>query len=50
MDDAGTQVDGSSRIGSQFIVNNLSLGGNGNIRLDYVPQKLARTRVITLVE
>ena len=50
VDDAGTQVDGSSRIGSQFIVNNLSLGGNGNIRLDYVPQKLARTRVITLVE
>ena len=50
LDETSTKVDGTSRIGSQYIVNNLSLSGNGNIRLDYVPQKLARTRVITLVE
>jgi hypothetical protein len=50
IDSTGAKIDGSSRIGSQFIVNNLSLGGNGNVRLDYVNEYVARTRIITLVE
>jgi hypothetical protein len=50
VDDNGSTVNGASRIGSQFIVRNLSLGGNGNIRINYHGPDVARTRVITLVE
>jgi len=50
VDDSGALVSGGSRIGSQFIVNDLSLGGNGNVTLAYNQDKVARTRVITLVE
>ena len=49
-DDAGNKVSGASRIGSQYISKNLSLGGNGNVRLAYTANKVAHTRVITLVE
>jgi hypothetical protein len=50
VDDSGALVSGQSRIGSQYIVNDLSLGGNGNISLAYNQNLVARTRVITLVE
>ena len=46
----GNQVSGSSRIGSQYVVNDLSLGGNGNININYSGPKEARTRIIALVE
>jgi hypothetical protein len=39
-----------SNIGSQYISLDLALAGNGNIAISYVPQHLARTRIITLVE
>ncbi len=50
VDDSGNTVTGSSLIGSQYVVNNLSLGGNGNVRLNYTAGKVARTRILTLVE
>lgn len=50
VDGSGTQINGTTQIGSQFVSKNLSLGGNGNVRLDYVENQVARTRVITLVE
>jgi hypothetical protein len=46
----GNKVEGATRIGSQYISRNLSLGGNGNVFLHYTEQHTARTRVITLVE
>jgi hypothetical protein len=49
-DDQGNPINGASRIGSQFVTNNLSLGGNGNISIKYVGPKVARTRILTLVE
>jgi hypothetical protein len=49
-DDNGNRVDGASRIGSQFISKNLSLGGNGNISIIYNGPDVAKTRIITLVE
>jgi hypothetical protein len=49
-DDNGNRVDGSSRIGSQYISKNLSLGGNGNISITYKGPDVARTRIIALVE
>jgi hypothetical protein len=50
LDSNGNPVSGSSRIGSQYISNNLSLGGNGNVSIKYQGPDLARTRIITLVE
>jgi hypothetical protein len=50
VDDQGNLVQGGSRIGSQYIVNNLSLGGNGNISIKYAGPDVARTRIIALVE
>ncbi len=50
VDGAGAKIDGSSRIASQYISKNLALGGNGNVRLNYTDQNVARTRIITLVE
>lgn len=50
VDATGAEVQGTAQMGSQYVSKNLSLGGNGNVRLDYVEAKVARTRVITLVE
>jgi hypothetical protein len=44
-----TIIQGSA-IGSQYISNNLSLGGNGNINILYKGGLLARTRILTIVE
>ena len=49
-DTNGNVVQGGSKIGSQYISNNLSLGGNGNISIKYAGPDVARTRIITLVE
>jgi hypothetical protein len=40
----------SPTIGSQYITQDLSLGGNGNIHIAYNGPMQARTRIITLVE
>lgn len=50
LDEQGAKIYGASRIGSQFISKNLSLGGNGNIFIRYFGPEVARTRIITLVE
>jgi Putative Flp pilus-assembly TadE/G-like len=50
LDARGNWVPGPSQIGSQYISNNLSLGGNGNITIYYNGPDKARTRIITLVE
>ncbi len=39
-----------SNIGSQYVTNDLSLAGNGNIYIGWAGNKVARTRIITLVE
>jgi hypothetical protein len=46
----GLRVDGGSKIGSQYISDDLAIGGNGNINIKYAGPDLARTRIITLVE
>jgi hypothetical protein len=50
VDDNGNTVTGASRIGSQYISLDLSLGGNGNINIHYAGPVTAKTRVIALVE
>ncbi len=50
IDDNGNQVWGASRIGSQYISLDLSLGGNGNINIHYMGPNAAKTRIIALVE
>jgi hypothetical protein len=50
LDSNGLPVLGTTLMGSQYVSKNLSLGGNGNVRLDYLESLVARTRVITLVE
>lgn len=47
--DNGTMIQ-ASQIGSQFIVKDLSLGGNGNVAINYKSTDVARTRIIQLVE
>ncbi|HBI41379.1 MAG TPA: hypothetical protein DDY78_00795 [Planctomycetales bacterium] len=51
-DAAGNFVPAGSSpvIGSQYVSQDLSLGGNGNIHIAYNGPKQARTRIITLVE
>jgi hypothetical protein len=51
-DAAGNYVSAGSSpaIGSQYVTQDLSLGGNGNIKIAYNGPKQARTRIITLVE
>jgi hypothetical protein len=49
-DSSGTQINGASRIGSQYISQDLALGGNGNININYQGPQEAKTRIITLVE
>ena len=41
---------GTSEIGSQYVSNQLAIGGNGNIKINYSGPFIARTRIITLVE
>jgi carbon monoxide dehydrogenase subunit G len=50
VDANNNQVWGSSQIGSQYISQDLGLGGNGNIHINYTGPKAARTRIIALVE
>ena len=46
-----TVAAGSSpAIGSQYVVQDLSLGGNGNISIKYSGPNQARTRILCLVE
>lgn len=47
---SGQVVSGSSQVGSQYISQDLALGGNGNIMINYTGPYKARTRIITLVE
>ena len=46
----GNKISGGSQIASQYVTKDLALGGNGNVRLDYTYNSVARTRIITLVE
>jgi Putative Flp pilus-assembly TadE/G-like len=46
----GTTTSGIPTIGSQYVSQDLSLGGNGNIHIAYNAGKQARTRILTLVE
>ncbi len=41
---------GVNNLGSQYISRELSLGGNGDINIDWAPDKVARKRSIFLVE
>jgi hypothetical protein len=41
---------GSSMIGSQYISLDLTITGNGNVGIQYNPNDVAPTRVLTLVE
>jgi hypothetical protein len=50
IDSNGNKVQGSSKIGSQYISKNLSLSGNGNISIKSAGPDVARTRIIALVE
>ncbi len=51
-DGAGNLVPAGSSpsIGSQYVTQDLSLDGNGNIHIAYNGPKQARTRILTLVE
>jgi hypothetical protein len=49
IDANGNKVEGS-RIATQYVSRNLSLGGNGNIHMNYTEQGTAKTRIIALVE
>jgi hypothetical protein len=40
----------SSTIGSQYVTQDLTITGNGNVMLSWQPAQIARTRIITLVE
>jgi Flp pilus assembly protein TadG len=50
IDDTGTKVIDSSRIGSQYISKDLELGGNGNINIKYTGPMAANIRILELVE
>lgn len=50
VDDAGNTIAGSSRIGSQYVTKDLSIGGNGNVTIRYSGPKAANVRILTLVE
>lgn len=47
--DDGLTYQGSL-IGSQYISLDLTMTGNGNIKINYVGPQVARTRIVTLVE
>jgi hypothetical protein len=40
----------ASNIGSQYVTNDLSITGNGNVNIVYNGPQVAKTRIITLVE
>jgi hypothetical protein len=51
--DATLKVTGNggvSNIGSQYVSNDLALAGNGNVNIVYQGPKVARVRILTLVE
>jgi hypothetical protein len=51
--DATLKIAGNgaaSNIGSQYVSNDLSITGNGNVGIVYQGPKVARTRILTLVE
>ena len=51
--DATLKVSGngaSSMIGSQYVSLDLTIAGNGNVRLNYNPNQVAPFRILTLVE
>jgi hypothetical protein len=51
--DALLQVTGNgavSNIGSQYVTLDLSIAGNGNVYINWAGNRVARTRIITLVE
>jgi hypothetical protein len=51
--DATLKVTGNggvSNIGSQYVSNDLALAGNGNVNIVYKGPKVARVRILTLVE
>jgi hypothetical protein len=50
IDDDGNKVTGTSRIGSQYISQDLSLGGNGNVSIKYSGPNAANIRILDLVE
>jgi hypothetical protein len=50
IDDAGNKVLNTSRIGSQYISQDLSLGGNGNVSIKYTGPNAANIRILDLVE
>jgi hypothetical protein len=39
-----------ANIGSQYVSLDLSLNGNGNVAINYSGPKVARIRILTLVE
>lgn len=41
---------GVANIGSQYVTKDLSISGNGNVSIVYRAPKVARTRILTLVE
>jgi hypothetical protein len=41
---------GVSNIGSQYVTNDLSITGNGNVTISWAGKLVGRTRIITLVE
>jgi hypothetical protein len=52
---AGAQLNvtgsaGFSNFGSQYISNTLNAQGTGTIYIDWDPNKVGRTRLITIVE
>jgi Flp pilus assembly protein TadG len=50
IDDAGNKVMNTSRIGSQYVSQDLSLGGNGNVSIKYSGPMAANIRILDLVE
>jgi len=51
--DATLKVTGNggvANIGSQYVSNDLALAGNGNVNIKYKGPKVARVRILTLVE
>lgn len=41
---------GTSLIGSQYVSKELTISGNGNVQIQYDPNKVTPTRILTLVE
>jgi hypothetical protein len=50
IDDSGNKVLNTSRIGSQYVSQDLALGGNGNVSIKYTGPFAANIRILDLVE